>query len=262
MFTESKGASIRYEVSGEGIPVLLIGGFWTDVHYWDRLTPMLDGCRVATFDCRGCGETEYDGPFDMDDQAEDAFAVMDAAGFESAHVVGWSMGSLIAQRMMSMHPDRVRSASLISTYPRRPARSRYLFIGILERIEAGATDIESLAIAVNSLALTEDYFGKAERRGDRPGVPDVRTTPEGLRHQLDSVEGYRMGDSLSDSRIPTMVIHGAEDEMVHPELGRAVADAIPDSIVLEVPGAGHIVPPRGYAAEMLEFIRNHNDFPQ
>lgn len=254
MFVESAGAKVRYEVYGDGTPVVLIGGLWTDVHYWKRLIGLLQGCRVVAFDIRGCGETEYRGRFTIGDLARDAFSVMDAAGFGSAHVLGWSMGSLVVQRMMSEGPERFRSAILLSTYPRRPALSRYLIMGMLDKVDAGESDLESLAMAINSMALTEEYFQRMEDKGIIPRMSMVKTSPSGLRHQMESVDGYSLDDSLCDNRIPTLVVHGDRDMMVPFKMGKDVADIVPESEFVAVPGAGHNILPEGYVSRMLEFI--------
>ncbi len=108
----SDGARIRYEVTGpvDGTPVVMIQGLGVDARGWALQRPRFGRRhRVLVFDNRGVGDTDGpDGPFDLEVMAADAIACMDAAGIESAHIMGASMGGVIAQIIGVRYPDRVR----------------------------------------------------------------------------------------------------------------------------------------------------------
>ncbi len=121
---ENGGTWISWRAYGEGEPVLMIMGFMGSARAWFRLLPhVAEHHRAIVFDNRGTGDSDRPrGFFTMDDLVGDALAVLRSAGEESAHVVGVSMGGMIAQHLALDHPERVRSLTLCCTHPggRRP----------------------------------------------------------------------------------------------------------------------------------------------
>ena len=112
--TRDDGVKIYWEETGAGEPLLLIMGLGATLEWWQRLIPMLSPrFRTIVYDNRGVGRSDAPpGPHLIPVMAEDALAVMDAAGVESAHVFGASMGGMIAQELALNHPSRVRSLIL------------------------------------------------------------------------------------------------------------------------------------------------------
>src|SRR5258706_4637914 len=115
----SDGARIHYEVHGSGDPVLLIMGLGSNAYGWHRTIPWLaERYQVIAFDNRGVGRSDVPGgAYTITQMAVDAVAVLDAVGHETAHVVGASLGGMIAQRVGLAHPRRVRSLTLVCTTP-------------------------------------------------------------------------------------------------------------------------------------------------
>src|SRR5208282_3632286 len=113
-FVENQGAKIYWDEQGQGEPVLLIMGLGWVSDLWHRTRPVLAGrYRTIALDNRGVGRSDVPpGPYPIALMASDAAAVMDAAGVESAHVFGVSMGGMIAQELALQYPSRVRSLIL------------------------------------------------------------------------------------------------------------------------------------------------------
>src|SRR6266508_2688181 len=108
------GVKLYWTEAGSGDPLLLIMGLGATHEWWSRLTPVVSPhFRAILFDNRGVGRSDVpQGPYSIPDMAADAAAVLDAAGVESAHVFGASMGGMIAQELALQHPARVRSLIL------------------------------------------------------------------------------------------------------------------------------------------------------
>jgi pimeloyl-ACP methyl ester carboxylesterase len=113
-FVKNRGANIYWNEQGSGPPVLLIMGLSFTHEMWFRVLPVLSGYyRTIFFDNRGMGRSDVPpGPYRMRLMAQDAAAVLDAAGVSAAHVIGASMGGMIAQELALRHPSRVLSLVL------------------------------------------------------------------------------------------------------------------------------------------------------
>ena len=112
--TKANGIDLYYEIHGDGEPLLLIMGLSLTSKSWFKTLPALsEQYKVILFDNRGVGQSgKPNSPYSIELMAEDARAVLDAAGVESAHVYGISMGGMIAQRLAIQYPERVRSLIL------------------------------------------------------------------------------------------------------------------------------------------------------
>ncbi len=195
--------------------------------------------------------------------ADDAVAVLDAQGWQSAHVVGCSQGGMIAQVMASRHPGRVRTLTSISSAP--GARVGQIRLSTLLRfanvVKRPVTDDESLARQMIDL---QSFTGS-------PGYPPDTAWLRELGRQSYERRGYDLaaiqrqtaaiaasGDrhrDLAALRIPTLVIHGEADQMIRPIGGRETARAIPDAVLVTYPGMGHDLP-RALWAAIIENIHD------
>lgn len=257
MFAELNGARICYDVQGEGDPILLIEGFGANRKFWRDLVPLLEGHTVVTFDNRGVGDTEYSGEFSIDDMADDAVALMSALGYDRFHVIGWSMGSLIAQSMLLRHREVLKDAVLMSTYIDRPARSSYVLGEFTRMVNDGTATIESFCVMVNAFVFSERVFKGFEDRGMTIPIPRRPERPEGLRDQLKAVYEFYPGKTLSQITTPVLVIQGTEDIMTPFHLGEIVRDTIPGAELHAVEGAGHTIGPDEYYRIALDFFSRH-----
>jgi len=258
---------IAYEVEGppDGEPLLLIMGLGLQMLFWpDGFRKLLvdRGFRVARFDNRDVGLsthlswlgtprptvflTRRWSGYRMTDLADDAVAVLDGLGWDSAHVVGVSLGGMIAQTLAVRHPDRVRTLTSISSTPSpRIGRPDPRVLPVLW--SRGAPDRRTAA----------EHVVRIFRVIGSPGYPreeawlrevagqsyDRAHDPIGIRRQLAAI--VSSGDRrplLAGLHMPVLVVHGDSDLLVRPSGGRATADAVPGARLITFPGMGHDLP--------------------
>ncbi|MCL2890547.1 MAG: alpha/beta hydrolase [Methanomassiliicoccaceae archaeon] len=253
---EVNGQRINYEITGNGIPVVLITGFASDMSFWDALTPALsDKYKVITLDNRGAGKTSYNGKFTIYDMADDVVALMDHLSIYKAHIVGWSMGGCMAQEIALKHPERVISLTLVSAYMKRPARSSYVMRTMIKAVAEGAR-VETLSMVLQVMCFPESVFLKREEKGVRENKAYIAGI-NGITDQLDAVDAYDSREHVSKISVPTLCVIGMSDIMVPPEVGEKIASLIKNSKQYRVPGAGHIINPSTYVRTMLEHLKEN-----
>jgi pimeloyl-ACP methyl ester carboxylesterase len=187
-------------------------------------------------------------PYRLADHAADAIGLLDALGIQRAHLVGASMGGMIAQQVTIDYPDRVRSlCSMMSTTGDRsvgqstPEAAAVLFrppATNRDEAIAGSISVGRLLGSIGFDASEEALRRRAERKYDRA------YRPAGTQRQLAAI--YASPDrteALRKITVPTVVIHGALDPLIDISGGRATADAIPGAELVVLPGMGHGIPP-------------------
>ena len=229
----ANGLDIYVEQVGQGPDVLLIGGLGDTVESWQfQLDGLADRYRLTAFDNRGAGRTAMPkGPVNVEAMADDAAGVLRALEISSAHVAGFSGGSIIAQELALRHPVRVRSLVLQSTFP---------FMD--ERLRQWARFVRWLVdVAPSERAFLEGFFldiytPRAHNDGTvAEFIDEVLAFPhkqaaEDVQRFLDAFIVHDTSDRLDQITAPTLVLAGALDTVSRPELGRAVADAIPGAL--------------------------------
>jgi pimeloyl-ACP methyl ester carboxylesterase len=235
-----------------GSPVmLLIMGLGAQLIDWpDELCAGLaaEGYFVVRYDNRDAGlSSGLEASYVLADLAADAVGLLDVLGVQRAHLVGASMGGMIAQQVTIDHPDRVRSLSSImsTTGDRSVGQATPAAAAVLLR-PAAANRGEAIAgsIAAGRLlgsigfdASEEALRHRAERKYDRA------YRPAGTQRQLAAIYASPdRTDALREVTVPTVVIHGALDPLIDISGGRATADAIPGAEFVVLPGVGHGIP--------------------
>lgn len=257
------GCSFAYRVAGDGPPVLFVQG--VGVH-GDGWRPQTDGLaasfRCLTFDNRGIGASRGDvAPLTVARMARDALALLDAENWPSAHVVGHSLGGLIALQLAQLAPRRVRSLSLVCTFARgrdAGASLRMAWIGARSRI--GTRRMRRRAF------LEIVYPPAFLRRHDRDALAaelaplfghDLADTPAVTGAQLAAMRGADATPHLGElAAIPALVVSGAHDPIAPPRLGRALADGMPGASFMVMQDAAHGVPIQ-FATETNRLLREH-----
>ena len=265
----ANGVELFYDETGDaGAPVvLLIMGLGTQMIAWPEafVGGLADaGYRVIRFDNRDIGlSTTLDVAYTLTDMAADAVGLLDALGVDKAHVVGASMGGMIAQLVASGWPDRVLTlTSIMSSSGRRglPGPTPALRKRLMMRRPASPTREEAVAAGVDILALIsfpDPARGPDDLRGMAGRAFDRGYNPMGSRRQLLAIlaDGSRV-DRLRTIRAPTLVIHGAEDPLVPAANSEDIAAAVPGARLVIVPGMGHDFPP-SKVPEMVNMIAGH-----
>jgi 3-oxoadipate enol-lactonase len=236
-FAHRPDARIWWDESGTGDPVLLIMGHAYGSDMWHRTAPALAAdYRVIRFDNRGAGRSsDPPGPYPVPLMADDALAVLDAAGVGSAHVYGVSMGGAIALQLALDHPGRVRSLILGCTAASAAGASRGALL----------TRVRTLlpAPVLNRMAWKLLYgpgTPASRRAEDHRIVRRTRATGRGRRGQITGLANFDVTGRLADIRIPTLVLHGAQDRIVPAASAQQLAGGIAGARVVIFPDAGHV----------------------
>lgn len=258
------GAGISYALTGTGEPLLFIQGVGVAGSGWQPQVDELSAeFACLAFDNRGIGASRSTAsPLSIAQMATDALALMDAAGFEAAHVVGHSMGGVIAQQLALDSPRRVKSLSLLCTFSQGTEvlrlTAKMLWLGLRSRLGTPAMRRRAFL----QMLFPPDYL--AGRDLDRLAadlVPvigrDLAVQPPIVMRQLKSLGNHDCSARLGElSRIPTLVVSAKHDPIARTIYGSRLARLIPGARYVEVPDASHGVPIQS-PAEINGLLREH-----
>jgi pimeloyl-ACP methyl ester carboxylesterase len=256
------GASISYEVQGDGPAVLLGHSLLFDGRMWDAVVPTLArSYRVYNIDARAHRHSTTTGRFTLEDLADDWLALLDHEGIDRALLVGLSMGGMTAMRLALRAPHRVAAMALLDTSadPEPPVERRmYRAIAELQRLVRIGPLIDAI--------VARRMFGATTRR-DRPDVvargiaivrdKEPRALYPGVRAVVDRGS---IAKHLKSIHTPTLVIVGDEDLATPPVRSERIAARIPGAELIRIPGAGHLSAmeqPEAVTAALEPFLREH-----
>jgi 3-oxoadipate enol-lactonase len=257
-FIQNQGAKIYWDEQGAGEPLLLIMGLAYPSDMWYRTRPaLLKKFRTIVIDNRGAARSDMPpGPYPISLMASDAAAVLDAAGVESAHVYGVSMGGMIAQELTLQHPKRVRSLVLGCTAAGGPTAVQ------------AAPEVAQVIMARGSMTPEEAaeaavpfIYDVGTPRANIDDDINVRrpwfARPEAYIAQLQGILAWEAYSRLPQITSPTLVIHGENDRLVPPGNGKLIAERIPGAKLVMLPNASHIFStdqPEASHRAILEFL--------
>jgi pimeloyl-ACP methyl ester carboxylesterase len=252
------GININYKVEGQGEPLVMIMGFTANRSNWMPQIPLFKKYyRVITFDNRGVGKSDKPpGPYSTRMMADDTAKLMDLLEIEKAHIVGLSMGGMIAQELAINYPQRVMKLVLASTYARQDETSG----DTLEQAKFLQLTPEKKVGAMVSLAFNKPFyrftFGLLAR------VQTMFTGASGragIAAQSEACLKHNTLERLSSITAPTLVIVGTGDRIIKPVSSEVIAGKIPDAKLVKVQGGSHYFSfemRKVFNREVLNFLKS------
>jgi 3-oxoadipate enol-lactonase len=248
---------IAWDERGSGAPLLLIQGLGYARWSWEPVVPGLaERYRVLFFDNRGIGESDKpEGPYTAREMADDALQVLDEAGVQRVHVLGASLGGMIAQELATAAPERVDRLVLCCTTP--GGADAVPMPEVTVRLFAQAAELEPLValrrFVENALgdepapALVENLFARR-----------VANPPDPAGWQAQAAAGAAFAGVDGEIAAPTLVLHGTADNVIDHRNASLLADRIPGARVELLPGAGHLFfweQPDAFVRIVTEFLQ-------
>lgn len=260
------GTHIHYQTVGElGPPVVMIMGFTMRGLAWEEIAERLaDDHRVVIYDNRGVGESDVPrGPYSMSMMARDALAVMEAVGFEQAHVVGVSMGGMIAQELAIKARERLKSLTLIATHaggrgPILPTRK-----GLSQFVRGNlARTPQTRLEAVERLLFPQAYLERCDRERLRARLRREfghNVELRGRLSQLAAVMRHNTRDRLPRLEgLDTLLVRPGQDLLIRPQEMDRIHTLIPGSRLARFDEAGHGII-RQHPDTLSRVLREHFD---
>ncbi|GIW44670.1 MAG: hydrolase [Candidatus Binatia bacterium] len=246
--------------------LVCLHGITQTAHSWDEVAPELAReFRVLCIDQRGHGDSDWapDGDYSRHTQAEDLEGIRTALGLESFVLAGMSMGGINAITYTVRYPERVRALIIVDVSPQIEAK--------------GVENIRQFIQQEDILPNFEDFVARAHAFNPRRSLENIRSR---LAHNLKQLPDGRwtwkydpylrspersfrasallgLWDDVAKIRCPTLIVKGAESDILSPEAARRLQEAIPGSVLVTIPGAGHSVMgdnPQAFVAAAQSFL--------
>jgi pimeloyl-ACP methyl ester carboxylesterase len=247
---EFQGCRFAYRITGKGPPLVMIQGVGafgvTDSNPQVQILEKHYTC--LTFDNRGIGASQPAGmDLTVTQMAIDAIALMDHAGWPSAHILGHSLGGLIALQLALTDKSRVRSLTLLCTFARGADATRMtpalLWIGLRLRFAPRQFRRQAFMELVDSSEQSQVNRDELATRLSGVFGHDIADLPTVSSRQLKAMGRHDVTPRLGElAGIPTLVVSGEKDPIARPWSGRTIAAGIPGARFIEIPGASHAFP--------------------
>jgi 3-oxoadipate enol-lactonase len=242
---DANGSELHYLRSGEGEPLLLIQGMSATHLTWGR--PFLEALEphfeCFVFDNRGMGLSgKATLPFSVADMAADTAALLDALELETAHVVGISMGGMIAQELALAHPERIRTLTIGASYCGGPDGSLMApeDLQLLGTAYASG-EPEQVFRAMWEINLSPTFRAEDSRFAAFVEMGSALPAPQPVvLQQMRACAEHDTHERLGQISVPTLVIHGDADRLLGYANGRAIASLIPGARLETLEGVGHM----------------------
>jgi len=236
--------NIYYEIIGRGAPLVMIRGVSSNSDHWYEQVPVLSKkFQLLVFDNRGIARSsDPGGSFSTKDMAADTIALMNAVGIKKAHVLGYSMGGMIAQEIALANPEKINGLILVATdcgislrIKARPECSR-LFS---EMIRLGTSEAKTAAAACLFAKRTFESRPDIIQRYTEVSLR-FPASQKILERQWEAITRHDACSRLQNIAAPTLAITASEDVLIPPENSRVLAERIPDAQMRSIDGGGHM----------------------
>ncbi|HEY6340713.1 MAG TPA: alpha/beta fold hydrolase [Bryobacteraceae bacterium] len=258
----SNGTKVFWNEAESGDPLVMIMGLGHSHELWYRTWPVMTRkYRTIVYDNRGTGQSDVPpGPYSVAQMAADTAAVMDAAGLERAHVLGISMGGMIAQEFAIAYPHRVQSLVLGCTtcggqnsVPAAPnVREAFTALATMTPEERAEATVPLLFDASMLRARIDESLAVLGR---------ARATDAGYASQGEGIRAWTgCYDRLPQIKAPTLIVHGETDQLIPPQNAYILHERIAGSRLVMLPHAGHMLPD-AFQEAVLEFLATSGPRP-
>ena len=265
--TKVNGININYKTEGSGEPLVMIMGIASTKSAWLFQTPAFKKqFKVITFDNRGCGGSDKPSePYSIRDMADDVAGLMDYLKIDKAHVLGVSMGGMIAQELAINHPDKINKLILCCTFARRDGIggiSAQLANKFAYEVDYSYDDLLNIPIRNILLELQELAFNK--KINSLFIVPLIKLwirnqDVSGITNQLKAIWEHDSVDRLKYIKASTLLMTGTDDKIIDPLSSELLLKQIPDSNLVKCEGGSHtfIVEMRKrFNSEVIHFLKD------
>ncbi|TFV62201.1 alpha/beta fold hydrolase [Geodermatophilus sp. DF01-2] len=257
--------AVAVQEYGDGDPLLIVNGTSQSLGFWTETAQVwASSHRVITYDLRGMGGSERGaGEISVSTLAADAQGLLEALGIERAHVLGYSLGSAVAQELALTAPERVASLVLLCTWGRTDGLQRSVFTALAHPWRTGDLEaaLGALGMAFSPQLLDSPEFGALVEQL-LPLFPSTEAQMATTAEQWDADIAHDTQDRLGRIAAPTLVVAGEQDLLTPPWQGQRVAEQIPGAR-LEMftgPGSSHalgVERAEEFVPMVLEFLGQH-----
>jgi len=237
------GVDLYYEVHGEGEPLVLISGYTQDHTSWAAMLPVFaKKYRTIVLDNRGAGQTVCpDGPFTIEDMADDVSGLLDTLNIKKAHIIGISMGGIIAQALAIRHPEKVKGLVLCSTGSKGSPRSKFILGTLAEELATGKIDHEFYYKMVFPMLFSNNVFANRDMfKMIMSRTLASKINPNNVLRQRQAIDVLDLTALLGSIKAPTLVVHGNEDILFPIGYGKELATDIPNAKLVVLEGGNHM----------------------
>ncbi|HWC26020.1 MAG TPA: alpha/beta fold hydrolase [Solirubrobacteraceae bacterium] len=239
------GAELYYERRGQGAAMLLLQGLGGNTLHWGEgfLGALEADFELVLYDHRGAGRSgPLTGEHTIADLAGDALALLDALGIDRAHVVGISMGGMVAQELALLAPERVRTLTLGCTFPGGPEATMTDTAVIAMLAEAVLSGDQERATRVGYEVMIAAEYGRQEGAYElyREVAAQHPAPLPVLMAQLSAIVDHDTSERLGEIEAPTLVIHGTDDRLMDPSNAELIARLVPGARLELLEGSGHM----------------------
>jgi 3-oxoadipate enol-lactonase len=250
-----RDVELYYEEHGAGAPLLCIMGFATDSNGWLLQVPEFSKhYRTIVFDNRGVGRSaKPTGAYTIHEMADDAVGLLDHLDVDGAHVLGLSMGGMIAQELVLRHPHRVRGLVLAATFPEPDVATEEQRKILFTQMGGSITEAGEMRIdftAMNPMLFFQNMlplvFSAAFIEKELPKLLEIFSgsiqygfSIEAILGQLQAIMAHKATDRLAQIAAPTLVLTGDADRLISPANSDVLAEGIPGAKLGRLPGGTH-----------------------